>query len=477
MTPLETRIVPVILAGGKGTRLWPLSRGSRPKQFLPLVDKFSLFQQTLKRVSDPKIYARPIIVTSEDYRFMVVEQAEDCGVELDKIILEPVARNTTAAILAAAAIVSKEANAQLLHILPSDHLLESTKTYMAAVDVAAKAAKTGQLVTFGIRPSEPETGYGYLQANDNNAGSVKVQKFVEKPDLQSATEMINQGGYFWNSGMFMLNADVFMSECQALAPVIFDAVTKAALRAEPDMNFVRLESKSFEASPSISVDFAIFEKSDLVYMVKLDEAWSDLGAWDAIWKAQNSIDPEGNYVHGPTHLSQTKNSLVYSERDLVVVSGLDDVAVIASEDVVYVGKLSDAQSVGEIVKTLRADPLTLPLTETHRTSYRPWGGYSTIEQGERYQVKRLFVKPGKKLSLQKHHHRSEHWIVVRGTAEVTIDDVVQTVSENESVYLHRGAVHRLANPGKILLELIEVQTGSYLGEDDIIRIEDEFGRV
>lgn len=469
-------ITPIILAGGKGTRLWPLSRSSRPKQFLRLVGELSLFQLTLKRVSDCQIYAAPIIVTNEEYRFMVLEQAQDCGVTLGQIILEPVAKNTAAAISSAAFVSLQSSPTQLLHVLPSDHMLDATSSYKNVVREAADVAETGQLVTFGVNPTRPETGYGYLEVRDGPEAHLKVSRFLEKPDLTTAEAMIERGGHFWNSGMFMFRAEDFLAECAVLATAVYSAVEQSVARAQPDMDFLRLECESFQESPNISVDLAIFEKSDRVSMLKLDTAWSDVGAWNAVWKMQEATQKNRNFLHGPVHIDETCNSLIYSERDLVVVSGMNDVAVIASEDVVYVGRLSDAQSVGNTVKKLKTCEKTNTLTETHRTTYRPWGGYSTVEQGDRFQVKRLFVKPGKKLSLQKHQHRSEHWIVVRGTAHVTIDGVVKSVLENESAYLPRGVLHRLENAGEVLLELIEVQTGSYLGEDDIIRVEDDFGR-
>jgi mannose-1-phosphate guanylyltransferase len=303
-----------------------------------------------------------------------------------------------------------------------------------------------------------------------------VLRFVEKPNLERASEMLAEGGYYWNSGMFMIGAGTFLRECEALAPETLAAARGAVSKAKADLDFVRLDATAFATAPNISVDYAIFEKSQRVAMVPVTFFWSDLGSWDAVWKV-SSKDAQQNAVLGQATLSNTSNSLVMSEKAHVAVEGLDDVAVIATEDAVFVGRLSEAQKVGQIVKTLRAAPETQAITEIHRTAYRPWGGYSSILNGARFQVKKLFVKPGKKLSLQKHFHRAEHWVVVSGTAEVTIDGTVTELTENQSIYLPLGCVHRLANPGKILLELIEVQTGSYLGEDDIIRIEDEFGRA
>jgi len=469
-------IVPVILAGGIGTRLWPMSRAARPKQFLSLTGKLSLFQNTLKRLADPAQYSAPIVVTNNDYRFLVAEQAAECGIALHSIILEPVARNTAAAITAACVVASQISENQLVHILPSDHEIALNQPYLSALATAITAARAGRLATFGITPREPATGFGYIEAGDKVVdGAHDVVRFVEKPDVDRAREMVASGNYYWNSGMFLFACDVFLSECQTHAASVYSAAKSSVEKSAVDLDFLRLEEKSFARSPTISVDYAIFEKTGLASVVPAPIEWSDLGAWDAVWQLGEK-DSSGNVQRGPTCVNATTSSLVVSEKLYVAVDGLDDVAVIASEDAVYVGRLSQAQAVGKIVKKLKKNPATAALTEEHQTSYRPWGGYSSIESGERFQVKRLFVKPGKRLSLQKHHHRSEHWIVVRGTAQVQIGDKTMTLRENQSAYIPQGELHRLANPGKILLELIEVQTGSYLGEDDIIRIEDELGR-
>jgi mannose-1-phosphate guanylyltransferase len=475
---MPNTIVPVILAGGQGTRLWPMSRAARPKQFLPLLGNTSLYQQTLARVADKATYVAPVIVTNADYRFLVAEQAAELGIATSAILLEPVARNTAAAIAAAAVLVAERfGRDSVIHVLASDHAVTIDENYRWSIDAAAAAARGGKLVTFGIDPTAPETGYGYIEVGDEPGNGVRgVARFVEKPDVAKAEQMLAAGGFYWNSGTFMLGVDSFLNEVEALAPDTLQAAKAAVTSAKVDFDFIRLDEAGFAAAPNISVDYAIFEKSKKVALVPVTYPWSDLGAWDAVWKASDK-DGSGNVLRGEATLSNARNNLVVSERAHVVIEGLDDVAVIASEDAIYVGKLSEAQRVGPIVKALRADPKTHGLTEIHRTAYRPWGGYSSVLNGDRFQVKRLFVKPGKKLSLQKHHHRAEHWVVVTGTAEVTVDGVVTMLTENQSIYLPLGCVHRLANPGKILLELIEVQTGSYLGEDDIIRIEDEFGRA
>ena len=473
------KIVPVVLAGGSGTRLWPMSRSARPKQFLPLLGTTSLFQATLERVSDGTAYYPAIVLTNEDYRFIVVEQAQQLNQRLGAVLLEPVARNTAAAIAAAAAfVVEKHGSDAIMLVLPSDHAITPGEDYRSAITRAAAEAREGRLVTFGIVPTHPETGYGYISADaqTNSNGASNVLRFVEKPARKNAEKMLAEGGFYWNSGMFMLPARSFLDEASALAPKVHDSAVDAVAKAKRDLEFLRLNSQAFSASPDISIDYAIFEKSKIVSVVPAAFAWSDLGSWDAVWKLR-SKDPSENVIDGPATVNNVTRSLVISEKAHVVIEGLDDLAVIASEDAIYVSKLSEAQSVGSMVKLLKLKPDTRPLTELHKTAYRPWGGYSSILAGDRFQVKRLFVKPGKKLSLQKHHHRSEHWVVVRGTAEVTIDDRVEMLTENQSIYLPLGCTHRLANPGKILLELIEVQTGSYLGEDDIIRIEDEFGRA
>ena len=471
-------IVPVILAGGQGTRLWPLSRSARPKQFLDLLGEGSLFEQTLARVADSERYAAPIVITNADYRFLVAEQALESGVELAGVLLEPVARNTAPAIAAAAVFATRTfGEGTVLHILASDHAIDTDASYWQAVDTAAAAARSGRLVTFGVVPTYPETGYGYIEAGEQIADGVfEVARFVEKPDLARAEEMLAEGGYSWNSGMFMMEARVFLDELKALSPETLAAAQQSVESARTDLDFIRLDSDSFAKAPSISVDYAVFEKTRLAAVLPVTFAWSDLGSWDAVWK-MTPKDGAENATRGPVTLSHTARSLVVSESAHVAVEGLEDVAVIASEDAVFVGRLSEAQKVGPLVKLLKGDARTSALTETHRTSYRPWGGYSNVLVGDRFQVKRLFVKPGKRLSLQRHHHRSEHWVVVRGTAEVTRDGEVTMLTENQSIYLPLGCTHRLANPGKIMLELIEVQTGSYLGEDDIIRIEDEFGRA
>lgn len=475
---MTSKIVPVIMAGGKGTRLWPLSRSGAPKQFLQILSDQSLFQQTLERVSDTGLYEPAIIVTNSDFRFIVAEQARAVGAPLSDILLEPVARNTAPALAAAAFVVlARYGEAAIMQVLASDHEIDAGAVYMDCMLRARQAAAAGELVTFGITPTEPATGYGYIEIGAAlPAGANRVARFVEKPDRAKAEAMLATERYLWNSGLFMLPVKVFLEEMQLFAPEVYAATRAAVEGATKDLDFSRLEAKAFAAAPDISVDYAVFEKTARAAVVPSSFAWSDLGSWDAVWKTGRK-DGDGNVVTDKATVSNTRNSLVLSRDIHLAVQGLEDIAVIASEDAVYVGRLEDSQSVGNIVKVLARAQATAELTKEHPTSYRPWGAVSSVSSGERYQVKRLKVSPGKKISLQKHHHRAEHWIVVRGTAEITMAGETRLLHENESVYIPEGTVHRLHNPGKIPLELIEVQTGSYLGEDDIIRIEDEFGRT
>jgi len=466
-------LTPVILAGGSGTRLWPMSRAAYPKQFLTLGGAQSLLQETLTRASGRR-YGPPMIVTNEEYRFHCAAQACELGLT-PTILLEPAARNTAPAIAAAAHLAIQDDPDAVLHVMPSDHALTADAAFETALDAAEAAAAKGALVTFGIEPKGPATGYGYIKAAPGT-GPRRVDRFVEKPDLATAEAMLAEGGHFWNSGMFLFRADAFLQELSRLAPEVAEAAAGAAAGATKDLGFLRLGAEAFRASPSISVDYAVFEKTDKAVVAPAAIRWSDLGAWSAIWE-RDATRPEDAVTLGKASAPGSRRVLAVSDGPRVVAQGVEDIAVIAADDVVYVGKLSESERVKEAVAALAADPETAALTQEHRTVRRPWGGYTSICSGPRFQVKRLFVKPGGRLSLQKHHHRSEHWVVVTGTAEVTLGDRVMTLGENESIYIPRGEVHRLANPGKILLELIEVQTGSYLGEDDIIRVDDEFGRT
>lgn len=471
------KIVPIIMAGGRGTRLWPLSRAAAPKQFIRLLGDQTLFQKTLSRVAHPDLYEAPIIITNSDFRFLVAEQARALEMDLAAIILEPMARNTapaiSAAALVAAGIFGKNS---MVQVLTSDHEITADQAYFECIDTARETAATGKLVTFGIAPRGAATGYGYIEAGEPLAtGAHSVNCFIEKPEAQKAERLVAAGNFYWNSGMFMFSIPHLSDELRRHAPDVFRHTEEAVQKAKQDLDFTRLDSDAFSRAPNISIDYAIMEKTDRAAVVPSAIDWTDLGSWDAVWKL-GAQDANGNVALGNTTLVNTKGTLAISRGAHLAVQGMQDIAVIASEDSVYVGRLEDSQQVGKLVEQMRSDPETADLTNTHPTSYRPWGGYTSVLTGDRFQVKRIFVQPEKKLSLQKHHHRSEHWIVVKGTAEITIGDTVRMLQENESVYVPAGAVHRLANPGKIQLELIEVQTGSYLGEDDIIRLVDEFGR-
>lgn len=472
----DNLIVPVILAGGKGTRLWPLSRIEKPKQFISLMSDHSLFQQTLLRVNDPSRYAAPIIVTNVNYEFQVKEQAKSCGVALGSIILEPIARNTAPAICAAALVAERQVGS-ILHIMPADHQITQGAEYDHALQIGLTSALGENLVTFGIQPTSAATGYGYIEAAYNGFQEAPaVSRFIEKPDAMAAERLLSNRDVLWNSGMFLFQAKVFLDECRDLAPEVYYPVVSAFERAKMTGNCLRLDSQQFHMAADISIDYAIMEKTEKARVVPACFHWSDVGSWDSVWKESDG-DLNGNVVKGPVRIQSTTNSLIVSNGIQVAVNGVDDLAIIASDDVIYVGRTSASQCISQIVTSLAKEPKTAALIETHRTTERPWGGYTQLMQGDRFQVKRLFIEPGKKLSLQKHHHRSEHWIIVRGAAEVTCENEIFVINEGQSTHIPIGAVHRVHNPGKILLEMIEIQTGSYLGEDDITRLEDDFGRA
>ncbi|WEX75751.1 mannose-1-phosphate guanylyltransferase/mannose-6-phosphate isomerase [Sinorhizobium numidicum] len=471
------KIVPVIMAGGKGTRLWPLSRSASPKQFIQLIGDRTLFQKTLLRISNSDIYEAAVVVTNEEFRFLAAEQARKIGVGLSTIVLEPMARNTAAAVAAAAAVASHLFGEEcIIHVLASDHEITVDQSYLEANSIARVEAANGKLVTFGITPTEPATGYGYIEVGAAlSSGAYSVRRFVEKPAFQRALEMLSTGGFYWNSGMFMFSISTLLNELAEHAPEVLKATNLAVSKAVSDLDFVRLDGDAFGKCPDISIDYAIMEKTSRAVVVPSVFEWSDLGSWDSVWKA-STHDKNDNVASANTTLTNTKSSLIMTHGAHLAVHGLEGVAVIASEDAVYVGRLRDSQDVGKVVRILASMPATAKLTETHPTTYRPWGGCTTVLNGDRFQVRRIFVTQGKRLSLQRHHHHSEHWIVVKGTAEVTVGENVQLLRENESVCIPLGEAHRLANPGRTVLEVIEIQTGSYLGEDDIIRISDEFGR-
>jgi mannose-1-phosphate guanylyltransferase/mannose-6-phosphate isomerase len=468
-------ITPVIICGGVGTRLWPLSRESRPKQFIPLIDNLSTFQLVLRRVNDASIFAPPIVVTNVEFRFTVAEQVQASGLSA-QIVLEPVGRDSGPAIAVAAEFASRRQPESLLLVLAADHLVRDTDAFRAACIAARDTALAGRLVTFGVRPDAPVTSYGYIRpgAPIKNSPVSAVEAFVEKPDAATAARYVDQG-YLWNSGNFLFRADVMLDEISRFEPAMRAAAAAAASGVIADLDFLRLPEAEFVTAPKKSIDFAVMEKTSLAAVLPVDFGWSDIGSWGALWKELDR-DGLGNSVDGPVTLMDTRNSLVFSDETILTsVIGLDDIIVVATPDSVLVVPKHHSEKVKDLVVALKKDNRREAIE--HRRIYRPWGYYQGIDVGTRYQVKRIVVKPGGKLSLQKHHHRSEHWVIVQGTAEITINENVVTLHENESIYVPIGSKHRLANPGKIPLELVEVQVGSYFGEDDIIRFDDVYHRT
>jgi len=466
-----SQILPVILSGGSGTRLWPLSREAYPKQFLQLASEHSMLQSTWLRVADVASQA-PIVVANEAHRFVAAEQLQQVGTTPSAILLEPVGRNTAPAIAAAALEARHNGDDPLLLVLPSDHLIRDVAHFHQSINEAASLAEQGKLVTFGIQPTAPETGYGYIKAVAGN-GARAIERFVEKPDLATAQAYVASGEYYWNSGMFLFRASRYLEELQRLQPQILDACRAAWERARRDSDFIRLDTDAFKASPSDSIDYAVMEKTVDAAVVPLDAGWSDVGSWTAL-RDVSEQDANGNAHRGDVIAIDCHDTFAYGER-LIAMVGLDDVIVVETDDAVLVGKSDRMQEVKDVVARLKADGRSE--ATWHRKVYRPWGAYDSIDHGDRFQVKRITVKPGGTLSLQMHHHRAEHWIVVSGTAEVTRGDEVLLLTENQSTYIPLGVTHRLRNPGKLPLELIEVQSGSYLGEDDIVRFEDTYGRA
>ncbi|GAC28226.1 mannose-1-phosphate guanylyltransferase/mannose-6-phosphate isomerase [Brumicola pallidula] len=466
---------PVVLAGGTGSRLWPKSRAALPKQFLALTSDKTMLQDTILRLPTDKM-EQPLFICNEEHRFMAAEQLRVANINYDSIILEPVGRNTAPAIALAALRALQQGEDPVLLILAADHLISDHSAFHSALDKATVLANEGKLVTFGVLPNEAHTGYGYIKSGESvNEGGFKVAEFVEKPDLATAQKYLASGKYYWNSGMFMFKASVYLRELSEHAPDIFAACTSAMENTEKDMTFIRVDAEAFAKCPDDSIDYAVMEHTADACMVPLDAGWNDVGSWTSLWETSQNKDGSGNVVIGDAILDGVTNSYINSEQRLIAVIGLDDVVVVETKDAVLVANKNKVQDIKNVVSQLKAEKR--PEFEFHREVFRPWGSYDSIDNGTRYQVKRISVKPGEKLSVQMHHHRAEHWIVVSGSANVTVGEKTLLVTENESVYIPIGEIHALENPGKILLELIEVQSGSYLGEDDIVRFSDRYGRV
>ena len=477
MSDQATRLQPVLLSGGSGTRLWPLSREAYPKQFLALAGELTMLQDTWQRVAPLAGGAAPIVVANEEHRFLAAEQLRQVGIEHAAILLEPVGRNTAPAIAAAALLAVAGGEDPLLLVLPSDHVVRDVPSFKAAVRAAMPAAAQGALVTFGIVPESAETGFGYIQADagrsdSGDQGVRRVLRFVEKPDAATARQYLDAGGYYWNSGMFLFRASRYLAELERFRPDILAAVRAAFETAQRDGDFIRLDEDAFAASPSDSIDYAVMEKTDRAMVLPVDIGWNDVGSWSALWDVSEQ-DADGNARHGDVIAVDSHDSYAYARR-LVALVGVDNLVVVETDDAVLVAHKDKVQQVKDVVARLKAGHRSHAIL--HREVHRPWGSYDSVDQDDGFQVKRIKVKPGARLSLQSHRHRAEHWIVVRGTARVTRDNDVFELHANQSTYIPLGAKHRLENPGKEMLELIEVQSGDYLGEDDIVRYEDVYGR-
>lgn len=467
-------LIPVILAGGSGTRLWPLSRRLYPKQLIELTSKNTMLQETILRLENMPQTGPPIIICNEDHRFMVAEQLLQLNIKNYNILLEPVGKNTAPAV-AIAALKSLEdfEDADLL-VLPADHFIGESKGFTKTVEKAYQNSKEKKILTFGIVPKSAETGYGYIKKGEPiNDDIYNIDKFVEKPDFDTAKKYLNSGKYLWNSGMFLFNSKIILKEFEKYSPKILSACKDALKKGEKDLDFIRLDKESFKKSPQDSIDYAIMENTDKGGVVPLSCDWNDLGSWEALWQAKDK-DKNNNVLSGDIYVSDVKNSYLHSTSRIVAAVGVENHVVIETSDAVLVAPRNRVQDVKKIVNKLKKDKRNEP--DIHKKVYRPWGNYETIDISERFQVKRLTVKPGEKLSAQKHHHRAEHWVVVKGTAVVTRGEDEVLLKEDESIYIPLGTLHRLYNPGKIPLEIVEVQSGSYLGEDDIVRFDDIYGR-
>jgi len=465
-------LIPIILSGGSGTRLWPLSRKMYPKQFLSLLHDETMLQKTLLRL-DGLQHAAPVIVCNNEHRFIVAEQARQIGLEDLSIILEPFGRNTAPAIAVAALHALTQAEDPLLLILSADHEITDETAFCKSVQQAQALAEAGKLVTFGIVPTQAATGYGYIRRGSAESGGFKVDEFVEKPDHEKAESYLASGDYYWNSGMFMFRASTYLSELEKFAPEMLAHCRKASDNIIDDIGFLRLDSDAFAACQSDSIDYAVMEKTELACVVPMDAGWSDIGSWSSLWE-QGHKDDAGNSTHGDVMTTDTKGTFVHAESRLVTTVGVRDLVIVETQDAVLVADKSQSQEVKQIVERLKKEQREEE--NFHRIVYRPWGSFDSVDEGEGYKVKRISVKPGARLSKQMHHHRAEHWVVVRGTARVFRNDEIFDLHENESVFIPLGATHYLENPGAEPLDIIEVQSGSYLGEDDIVRFDDIYGR-
>lgn len=470
-------ILPVVLSGGAGTRLWPLSRELYPKQLLPLTSNKTMLQETVSRLDGLDSIAAPMIICNDAHRFMVAEQLRQLNVPPSAIILEPCGRNTAPAVALAALQAKRNGDDPVLLVLPADHLIRDVATFQKAVNRGGRPAEEGQLVTFGIVPDCPETGYGYIKAAEQPAGDASmafpVAEFVEKPDLAAAESYVASGNYYWNSGMFMFRASSYLDELELHRPDIFTACRVAFDSLSADLDFHRLDESSFAACPAESIDYAVMEKTAQAMVLPLSAGWNDVGSWSALWDVQ-AKDNQGNVLFGDVLTEGANNCYLYAGNRMVAAVGVDDLVVVETADAVMVAKRDRVQDVKGIVQQLKQQKRAEALL--HRRVNRPWGAYEGVDVGDRFQVKRITVHPGARLSLQKHHHRAEHWVVVKGTAKVTRGEKEFLLTENQSTYIPLGEIHRLENPGQVPLEIIEVQSGSYLGEDDIVRMDDVYGR-
>lgn len=467
-------IIPVIMAGGAGSRLWPLSRELMPKQFLKLNDDKTMLQSTINRL-DGLGLSLPLVICNEEHRFIAAEQLREVNQLKNNIILEPVGRNTAPAIALAAFTSLKNGTDPLLLVLAADHVIRDTKAFQQSVKEATELAKLDQLVTFGIVPTKPETGYGYIKRGAAEHGNAyKVVEFIEKPNIATANQYLKSGEYYWNSGMFMFKASVYLKELKQHRPDIYAACELSLQEVEPDLDFIRINKEAFFACPDDSIDYAVMEKTSSALVLPLDAGWNDIGSWTSLWDVSEK-DAHGNVNHGDVLTTASSNNFIFAETSLVAMVGMENVIVVQTKDALLVAAKDKVQEVKSIVEQLKNAERREHII--HREVYRPWGKYDAVDSGLRYQVKRITVNPGQKLSVQKHHHRAEHWIVVSGTVSVTVNDKTSLLSENQSIYIPLGAVHSLENPGLIPVELIEVQSGSYLGEDDIVRFSDCYGRT